>query len=94
MVDYCFKLPIKPEQLQVLFRQTGWDMLPMSLGKMENWEVTKNLNKKNLLDILGRILYYQLKNEVLNQMLIRFDNGIILMDILMSAYKCIFLPLC
>ena len=24
------------EQLQVLFRQTGWDMLPMSLGRMGN----------------------------------------------------------
>ena len=24
MVDYSFELPIKPEQLQVLFRQTDW----------------------------------------------------------------------
>ena len=24
MVDYSFELPIEPEQLQILFRQTGW----------------------------------------------------------------------
>ena len=46
MVDYSFERLIKPEQLQVLFRQMGWDMLPMSLRRMGNWAESRNLYKK------------------------------------------------